>query len=167
VLALGAAIAVTASAAFAMPGPGLLADEPPDPSCTNTWDGGAGTSAWAAAQNWEGDALPGPGDVACIPAATTVVHGSGTHSVGALLSFGTLQLSGGVLGLAGASTAADLEQSGGELTGDGDLSADGLAWSGGSMSGTGTTVLTSGSLSSIDSTGSRTTATSPGRPATS
>ena len=38
-----------------------------------TWDGDAGTTAWAEPTNWSGDALPGPGSHACIAVAGTTV----------------------------------------------------------------------------------------------
>src|SRR4051794_8943982 len=44
--------------------------------CTVNWDGGAGTSRWHDAANWDTDMLPGSSDRVCIPASapgTTVV----------------------------------------------------------------------------------------------
>src|SRR5688500_12305920 len=45
------------------------------PTCTISWDGGAGTNDWATAANWTGDVLPAATDHVCIdlPTAASVV----------------------------------------------------------------------------------------------
>ena len=52
------------------------------PTCTITWDGGAGTTAWATTTNWDLDRLPGAADHVCIPAVpAAVVYLTGTTSI--------------------------------------------------------------------------------------
>src|SRR5688572_10159992 len=61
------------------------------PACTRSWDGGAGTTDWNTAENWDGTGegqLPVATDHACIPAGANVDHGSGTTAIETLQSEG-------------------------------------------------------------------------------
>src|ERR1700691_1840844 len=125
-----------------------------DPSCTDTWTGGAGTELWQTPANWSTGSAPGSSDIACIGSGVTVQVTAGTNQAGSLQDEGSLAVSGGSLELAGsseASSVASLTLSGGLLTGAAELQVSGsFAWTGGTMSGSGSTVLGSSATGSID-----------------
>jgi uncharacterized repeat protein (TIGR01451 family) len=129
-------------------------------SCTITWDGGAGTTAWGTGNNWDTNAIPGVTDHVCIPDGATVVHSTGTTSILSLQSLagattGLLTLSGGTLTLTStdpheASTAVDFTQTGGILDGAATLVVSGdLVFNSGTQTSTTTgqtTVAATGTL---------------------
>ncbi|MCA1699252.1 MAG: hypothetical protein LC790_10290, partial [Actinobacteria bacterium] len=127
------------------------------PTCTISWDRGAGTDSWHTAANWTGNTLPGAGDVVCLPAAAggTKVEHNGTSTVASIQAGDgqldlPLHLIGGTLNISGTgangSTLASLTQSnGGDLGGAGDLSVGAFTWRAGSHGGSGVTTVT-GSL---------------------
>ncbi len=125
-----------------------------DPTCTDTWTGGAGTEVWQTATNWSTGSVPGSGDIACVGSGVTVQVTSGTNQAGSLQDEGSLVISGGSLELENsseASSAASLTLSGGTLTGAGEVDVSGsFSWTGGAMTGTGKTVLEAGAAGSID-----------------
>src|SRR4051812_31642337 len=54
------------------------------PTCTKSWDRGAGTDNWNDAANWTGDSVPGGSDHVCLTNNATgaaVVYSSGTTQV--------------------------------------------------------------------------------------
>jgi YD repeat-containing protein len=124
-----------------------------DPTCTDTWTGGASDGLWQSAGNWS-TGVPSSSDVACIGSGVSVQVSGGTNQVGSVQDEGALTISGGSLELTDASNASSvtsLELQGGSLTGAGTLDvSEGLSWTGGTMSGSGSTVLESGSTSSIN-----------------
>ena len=96
------------------------------PACTRSWDGGAGTTDWNEAANWDGAGdgeLPTATDHVCIDAGFTVEHGSApTTSILSLRSDGDLVVSGGELLLTdtvNGSEVAALTQTGGSVGGPG------------------------------------------------
>jgi RHS repeat-associated protein len=125
-----------------------------DPSCTDTWTGGAGTEVWQTAANWSTGSAPGSGDIACVGSGVTVQVTSGTNQAASLQDEGGLDISGGSLELESpseASSTASLTLSGGTLTGAGEVDVSGsFSWTGGAMTGTGKTVLEAGAAGSID-----------------
>src|SRR5438874_4467733 len=110
-------------------------------ACTINWDGGAGTTSWTDAANWDTDSLPGPADVVCIAAGApgaSVTYSDAVNTQVSSLSSGkpltvslgvltvagpatleTLTLSGGTAGLNGSTAIGELDQSDGLLTGSG------------------------------------------------
>lgn len=112
-----------------------------DPSCTDTWTGGAGTTIWQTAENWSTGAIPSSSDAACIGSGVTVQVTGGTNQVGSLQGEGSLTISGGSLELASSTEASSVESltlSGGALTGGGTLDvSSSLSWSGGTWELTG------------------------------
>jgi len=136
-------------------------------TCTIAWDGGAGTTNWLDAANWDADRTPGTSDVACIPggspgsevaysaALTTEIAGLDSHmplvvAGGGLTVAGPaaavkLSLTGGTVTFDGSTSLTELDQSGGELAGSGDVMVDGGArWAGGTESGSGDTLFAGG-----------------------
>lgn len=117
--------------------------------CTVTWDGGAGTTSWHDAANWDNNAVPGPGDDVCLlgPATSTVTHSTGTTQIASLLARQGFTLSGGTLELqstlrtSSATPCCSFTLSGGVLAGRGTLEVANFTWSGGEMRGPGTTVV--------------------------
>ncbi len=107
------------------------------------WDGGGDGSSWDDPLNWSPDAVPGPADdvVIDVPGRITVVHDAGTDAINSLTCMESLQLSGGSLSIAAASSiAGDYTQSAGSLQGAATLTVEGLlTWTGGNMSGDGVT----------------------------
>ncbi len=108
--------------------------------CTRTFDGGASTSSWHDAANWDLDTLPISTDTVCIGAAFAVTYSTGSTTIVALEHTSTqpFTVSGGTLTISGTSTisSAGLDQTGGTLTGTGTLDIAGLfTWSGGTQSG--------------------------------
>lgn len=63
---------------------------------TITWDGGAGTTAWTTATNWDLDRVPTTTDHVCIPDGTTVAAPNPRPTVLSLASGGTLSLPAGI-----------------------------------------------------------------------
>ncbi|MET0772922.1 MAG: hypothetical protein ABWZ82_07550, partial [Candidatus Limnocylindrales bacterium] len=114
-----------------------------------TWDGDAGTTAWAEPLNWSEDTLPGPGSHACIAVAGTTV----SLDSGFVASIASLQVMPGsglaiagnaTLDLAGPdpSSLASLGVFGGTLTGAGTRIVTGAATlDTGTLTGTGRTVI--------------------------
>ena len=115
--------------------------------CTGVcWDGGAGTTSWADAANWTGDALPGASDLVQLNlvSGVTVTHASGNDSIKGLSSIANnhLIISGGSLTLNDPGTtstlAGNLTLSGsGTLTNNGILNAAVLNMTGGTFNGAG------------------------------
>ena len=118
------------------------------PTCSISWDGGAGTSYpyWSYADNWTGNVVPTSGDHVCIPAFTgdpVIANSSGSfqsitaqHPVNLDASI-TLTATGDD----NASSFTDLRLNG-ALGGDAKVVVSGtLTWLG-SMNGSGTTVST-------------------------
>ncbi len=115
------------------------------PACTITWDGSASTS-WHTAANWDLDRVPAAADVVCVGAGATVVHSAGSTTVRALVSEGSISLTGGTLALTGVgadeSSVTAFNMSGGTVAGAGTLVVSGsLTWTGGSMNEAGTTTI--------------------------
>jgi len=99
-------IAVTGASVLLTAGPAAAAP------CTRTWDGGAGTAAWETAANWDGNVLPGPADVACLPTGAVAVATGPTEVL-------ELGLTGGSLTVDGSLTAARLLVESGAVSGGG------------------------------------------------
>jgi alpha-tubulin suppressor-like RCC1 family protein len=126
-----------------------------EPTCTDTWTGGAGNGLWQSAGNWSTASVPGSSDVACIGSGTSVQVTTGSDHAGVLEDSGSLTISGGSLELTSSATAssvASLSMQGGALTGAGSLHVSGsLSWTkAATMSGTGSTVLQSGASGTIE-----------------
>jgi hypothetical protein len=126
-----------------------------EPTCTDTWTGGAGNGLWQSAGNWSTASVPGSSDVACIGSGTSVQVTTGSDHAGVLEDGGSLTISGGSLELTSSATAssvASLSMQGGALTGAGSLHVSGsLSWTkAATMSGTGSTVLQSGASGTIE-----------------
>lgn len=95
-------------------------------AATVTWDGGAGTTDWMTATNWDTDMLPGAGDIVIISGSSAIVILSGTTTVetvtvaaGATLTIA----SGASLTIDGSNADHALETTGltGTITNDGNL----------------------------------------------
>jgi hypothetical protein len=128
-----------------------------EPTCTDTWTGGAGNGLWQSAGNWSTASVPSSSDVACIGSGTTVQVTTGSDHAGVLEDSGSLTISGGSLELTSSSTpssVASLSLQGGALTGAGSLHvSSSLSWTKeATMSGTGSTVLQSGASGTIELT---------------
>ena len=137
-------------------------------ACTINWDGGAGTTSWTDAANWDTDSLPGPADDVCISAGApgaSVTYSDAVNTQVSSLSSGkplgvslgvvtvagpatleTLTLSGGTVSLNGSTAIGALDQSDGLLTGSGAVGVGAFHWTGGAQSGTGTTTVSSSGL---------------------
>ncbi len=128
-------------------------------TCTISWDGGAGTSSWHTASNWDTNALPGASDVVCIGSGSAVDYVTGTTSVLAIQVDGTLTVSGGTLSLTSTTSpshAGTLNLTGGNLGGAGSLGVSGsFTWNGGTMAGSGTTTIAEGGQLLLSSNGTR------------
>src|SRR5687768_18107488 len=63
-------------------------------AATRTWDGGAGTTSWHQAANWNPDGVPMTGDdvIIDLPVATTVVHSTGISNLNSLWTNQTLSI---------------------------------------------------------------------------
>ena len=116
-------------------------------SCTVTWDGGAATTNWGDAANWNPDGVPGVGAEVCLDATpdatiTIAVGGSIDH----VHSDEDIVHTAGTLTLANASDInGTYSQSGGAISGAGSLTINGLAtWTGGQQLGTGSTTYAAG-----------------------
>ena len=155
-LALGVALLVFA---------GLVAQRvSAAPTCTITWDGEAGTTAWATGLNWDANVVPAPTDVVCVPnlgGAIDVIHSTGATTIASLQGTGGVQISGGTLDVTDtADPIAALLISGGSLGGPGTVRIGAFgAWSGGTMTGAGQTTVDPGAtlvLAADATLGSRT-----------
>ncbi len=73
---------------------------------TISWDGGGGSLDWNNVANWSGDALPVASDDVTInaPGDVTIIHSGGATAIRSLVSFDSIDLSGGSLALNGTST---------------------------------------------------------------
>lgn len=132
---------------------GVVAD------CTTWWDGGAGTSSWHDARNWSDDAVPGAGDVVCIPSGETVVYSSGTSSIAGAEADGKLYVGGGSLGIEGEAVFRTLSVEGGSLTGAGNITVtESLSWNGGELAGSGTLEIAAGASGGIAEASAKTLA---------
>ena len=120
--------------------------------CNVDWDGGAATTSWHDAANWNPDTLPGPSDVACIPAGVTVVYSSGgATTVSAVSGEGALDLVFGSLSIADESQIDTLiVGGGGTFTGAGNMTVtNAFTWTAGELSGLGTLTVASGASGSL------------------
>jgi hypothetical protein len=123
------------------------------PTPTISWDGGAGTTAWADANNWSTNTLPTATDVVAIGAAFNVTS-SGPVSIASLQLGGTLSITGGMFSVSDTGANGSIingtlnltpSGTGGGLSGAGDLVVNGtLTWTSGDMGGSGTTTIGSG-----------------------
>jgi hypothetical protein len=97
------------------------------------------SGAWDVGSNWSTGRKPGAADDAVIDApGLTVRHSTGADSVHSITSNGTLELSGGSLGVSSASTLNAFTLDGGTLAGLGDVTVGGLlTWTAGTLSGAG------------------------------
>ncbi len=131
-------------------------------ACSSNWTGTAGDSQWTNAMNWSPAALPSGTDNACIGAGFAVLLSTGAQSVNSLNSMGSLNVTGGSLAMATASTLNVLIDSGGTVNFNGTttitnatLSATGVfggsgavtisspfTWQGGTLQGTGSFTTT-------------------------
>src|SRR4051812_28503623 len=136
-------LVVGAAAVLMIAGPGARASV----ACTISWDGGAATTSWHDAVNWDTNAVPGATDVVCIPdlPGTVTVVVSSDASVKGVVSSETLSITGGTLSFTDAavpSSTTTMSMTGGTLDGDGSLSVTStFTWSGGTMQGAGVTTL--------------------------
>jgi hypothetical protein len=119
-------------------------------TCTDSWVGPS-EGSWQEAADWSTGSPPGPGDVACVSAGTTVIVGEGKAQAGVLDDAGGLLISGGSLELTNAAEASTLASltltgSGAALTGAGSVYVSGsFDWGVSAvMSGSGATVIESG-----------------------
>lgn len=123
------------------------------------WDGGGDGTTLTQAQNWAGDVLPGPADDAVINVAgtPTVTHAAGTFNVQSLTLGETMNMSGGTLTVAQASSlGGSFTFSGGTISGAGTVTFTSLlTWSGGSMTGSGQTVIGSGTTANLTTSGTK------------
>src|SRR4051794_6963250 len=92
------------------------------PTCTVTWDGGAGTAKGSAPANWSANVLPGATDHVCTPAGSSVTFDPGTATTLSLQAQGPLTITAGTLtltdtGALNASNANDLALAGGVIAG--------------------------------------------------
>ncbi len=118
--------------------------------CTDTWIGPS-EGSWQEVASWSTGSLPGPADVACVGAGTTVRVSEGSNRAGVLDDAGELVISGGSLELTDAAEASMLASlrlsgSGAALTGAGSVYVSGgFDWGASAvMSGSGATVIASG-----------------------
>jgi hypothetical protein len=137
-------------ALLALPG-GVSAE----PSCTDTWTGGASDGLWQSAGNWSTASVPSSSDIVCIGSGTTVEVTEGSAVAGSLEDKGSLELYGGSLELTDAGTMSNVNSltlEGGILTGAGSLTASGSFSLGANstMSGSGETVVGSGVSGDIE-----------------
>lgn len=120
--------------------------------CNYTWTG-AVDSEWQVAGNWAPEGVPGPSDVACIPAEQTAEVASGTYSIEVLQGEGRLTITAGSLALTGPepSHIQKLHLSGGALRGPAELLVtESLHADGGAMAGSGNTVIGAGASGHVD-----------------
>ncbi|MDQ3319741.1 MAG: hypothetical protein M3515_05800, partial [Actinomycetota bacterium] len=112
------------------------------PTCTISWDRGAGTDFWDNAGNWTGDRVPNSGDHVCLtvnPTGAAVVHRQSTTTIKSLQrdSAGDepLLLSGGRLDISDSETSDvdRITQSGGILGGTATVSVANLTWTEGTQ----------------------------------
>lgn len=111
-------------------------------ACTVNWDGGAGTSSWQDAANWDTDAVPVGGDHVCIDAGapTTVSYATETLAIGTLTTnanSGLSVTSGSLTVSTGATFGADVA-----VSGTGTLFLDGPSTIAGGLSVDGTSAST-------------------------
>ena len=107
---------------------------------TTYWIGGSGTD-WGTAANWSNGAVPTTADTAYIGLTATVTF-SGTDSsvIAGLYVDGTLNITGGGLGIGASAGSNAFSMSSGVVDGAGVINVNGTAsWSGGTMQGSGTT----------------------------
>lgn len=133
----------------------VVASAPAESSCTDHWialeDGD-----WGSEADWSTGSVPGPGDVACIPAGLTATVAAGSYSVGAVQGAGQIVIDqSGSLALTSSEDSSSLgvlRIEDGTLSGAGNLTVSGsLYWApSGEMSGSGTTTLASSAQSSIE-----------------
>jgi autotransporter-associated beta strand protein len=121
------------------------------------WTGGAGDNNWNTPANWDANRVPGSTDDVTINISAHVDHSnSSSDSIHSLTSTQPLEISGGTLSIAAASTINEvLSITGGTLTGTGDVSVSGLVTlTAGTLSGASALNANGGML--IDSAGSAT-----------
>src|SRR5262245_4558262 len=77
----------------------LLCSTIPAFAAAISWDGGGGDNSWHNAQNWSGDALPGPTDDVVISPSTEIVvtHSAGNTTVRSVQCDKGFSLTGGTL----------------------------------------------------------------------
>jgi hypothetical protein len=126
-------------------------------SCTDTFKGASG-GTWQTPSNWSAGVVPGPSDVACVAAGTTVDVTAGMNQAGSLRDQGALAISGGSLELANALEIADvssLSLSGGQLILATELDVSGSFTGAGSghptITGMGSLLLRPATTNTIDS----------------
>ena len=116
---------------------------------TITWDGGAGTTSWHTATNWDLNRIPGAADHVCIPTIAgggSVAFSTGTTTVLSLDARSPVTVSGGTLTLSSSSQASQFTKkvtlSGGTLGGAGQRTLKaGADWTGGTLKGPGSTTI--------------------------
>jgi hypothetical protein len=124
------------------------------------WDGGAGTSSWHDAANWNPDGVPGRDDdvVIDVPERSIVVElARGSVQIRSLDCAEELLITGGTLNVKEPSTIeGTLKLAGGTLQGEGDVSIQSaLVWTDGVMGGTGSTIIQAGAIASISGGGAK------------
>ena len=127
-----------------------------EPTCTDPWTGGAGTTSRSTPENWS-SGVPGPSDVACI-GSTTVQVGSGANHARVVQGEGALEISGGSLELAdesATSTLGSLSLTGGTLSvlGTVDVVSSLTSSDDATVSGSGRLVVESGASGSLGESG--------------
>ncbi len=98
-----------------------------------SWDGGAGTFNWNDAANWSNDVQPGASDDVTINIAgdVTIVHSSGSVDIHSVISYESIDWSGGLLTLNANSTVYGTLNNSGTV----DVQAGGLGIGNGTGSG--------------------------------
>lgn len=122
---------------------------PKSHAATITWTGTAGNGSWHTPGNWNLNRVPGTGDDVVIndlPATSFVTYSSSATTVNSLACAEPLNLNGGALTLATASSVSSpMTLAGATLGGAGDLQiSGGLTWDHGTMTGSGQTSIGSG-----------------------
>lgn len=134
---------------------GLAACQPIVPTdCTTDWVAG-GPGDWADPGNWSGGTTPGPADVVCAPAGSTITLDSDATVAGVALD-GTLTVTDGSLTLTRrdrTSRFGELEVTGGRVGGTTLVDAGTLTWTGGTIDGETILVAHSASISGTTTLG--------------
>jgi hypothetical protein len=150
--AVSGVLGIVALAALALALPATIAA---NPTCTETWTGGASDGLWQTAGNWSPANVPGSSDVVCVGSGATVKVTEGSEEVSSLEDQGTLAITGGSLELTDSSTMSGVDSlvlNGGTLTGAGSITVSGSFSLGGNstMSGSGTTVVEGGVTGEVE-----------------
>jgi hypothetical protein len=127
------------------------------PTCTKTWDGGAGTTKWNDSANWNPNGVPTSSDFVCVTGAGSILLQGTASTIQGIDDPDTTVTANAGLTLTDTSGNGSKPSSlsGGTFAGTGTITvsnATTLNWTNGSLTGTGNLLVASGGTLGADTT---------------